>query len=94
MDNATDRSLDSIKGELKELLIRELSLEDITAAQIGDDVPLFGEEGLGLDSLDGVEIVVILQRTYGLDIKDLQKGREIFQSVNTLAAYVQQNLKK
>lgn len=88
-----DKTLDELKQELKELLVENLSLEDITPEEIGDDTPLFGE-GIGLDSLDGVEIVVMLQRQYGLDVKDMQKGREIFQSINTLAYYVKNNCKK
>ena len=86
-------NLGTIKRELKELLVENLSLEDVNPGDIGDDMPLFGDDGLGLDSLDGVEIVVMLQRHYGLDVKDLQKGREIFQSVNSLAAYVIENTK-
>ena len=82
------KSLDELRQELKKLLVENLSIEDVTLADIGDDMPLFGDGGLGLDSLDGVEIVVMLQRHYGLDVKDMQKGREIFQSVNTLAQYV------
>ena len=89
--NATPNAdLSDLKQELKRLMVESLSLEDVTPEEIGDDTPLFGE-GLGLDSLDGVEIVVMLQRHYGLDVKDMQKGREIFQSINTLAAYVREN---
>jgi len=88
VSNAPARTLESVKQELKELLVANLSLEQVTAADIGDDTPLFGEGGLGLDSLDGVEIVVLLQRHYGLDVKDLQQGRELFRSINTLAPYV------
>ncbi len=85
-----NNDINAIKKELKHLLVEHLALEDITAEEIGDDMPLFGE-GVGLDSLDGVEVVVLLQRHYGLDVKDMQKGREIFQSVNTLADYIIKN---
>lgn len=78
-----------IKRELKKLLVEHLALEDIKPEDIGDDMPLFGD-GVGLDSLDGVEVVVLLQRHYGLDVKDMQKGQEIFQSVNTLTDYILQ----
>ncbi len=87
-----NKDIDSLRQELKELLVEHLGLEDITPEEIGDDMPLFGD-GVGLDSLDGVEIVVMLQRHYGLDVKDMQKGQEIFQSVNTLAEYVARNTK-
>ena len=94
MKPTSELTLDEIKVQLKKLLVENLALEDITSEQIEDDMPLFGEEGLGLDSLDGVEIVVMLQRQYGLDVKDMQKGREIFQSVNTLAPYVKEHATK
>ncbi len=81
------REMDAIRARLKELLVSNLSIEGVTADQIKDDDPLFGE-GLGLDSLDAVEIVVILQRHFGVEVKDMEKGREIFRSVNTLAKYV------
>ncbi len=86
-----NKNLEEIKKELKELLVESLSLEDIEPEEIGDEEPLFDENGVGLDSLDGVEVVVMLQRNYGLDVKDMQKGREIFQSINTLAHYVVKN---
>lgn len=89
-----NRTLDDVKRDLKRLLIENLSLEDVKPQNIADDMNLFGEEGLGLDSLDGVEIVVILQRQYGLDVKDMQKGRDIFRCINTLAPYVLANAVK
>ena len=86
-----EKNLEELRKELKELLVESLSLDDIRPEEIGDDDPLFDEEGVGLDSLDGVEVVVMLQRNYGLDVKDMQKGREIFQSISTLADYVMKN---
>lgn len=84
-----DQEIAAIRAQLKELLVSSLNIEGVTPAQIKDDDPLFGEgEGLGLDSLDAVEIVVILQRHFGVEVKDMEKGREIFRSVNTLAAYI------
>ena len=85
MDKET--KLAEIRERLKVLLIEQLSLEDITPEEIGDDMQLFGE-GLGLDSLDAVEIVVLLQRNFNLEVKDLEKSREVFTSVNTLAEYI------
>ena len=82
--------LSTIKTKLKELLISELSLEDIEVSEIADDETLFGE-GLGLDSLDAVEIVVLLQRHFNLEIQDMEKGKEIFFSMDTLAKYVYDN---
>jgi acyl carrier protein len=85
---ANTRSLEGIKEELKRLVVENLSIESLKAEDIKDDMSLFGDNGVGLDSLDGVEIVVLLRRHYGLDVKAMQKGREIFNSINTLAPYV------
>jgi acyl carrier protein len=85
---AAQRTLDEVKVELKRLLVENLSLEDLKPEDIGDDMNLFGEDGVGLDSLDGVEVVVVLHRHYGLDVKAMQKGRDVFRSINTLAPYV------
>jgi acyl carrier protein len=84
---SNNQELAEIRKKLKELLVKNLSLEDIKPTDIKDDEILFGE-GLGLDSLDAVEIVVILQRFFGLEVKDMSKGREIFYSVETLAQYI------
>jgi acyl carrier protein len=89
-----NQSLDEIKTELKRLLVENLSLEDVKAEDIGDDMNLFGEDGVGLDSLDGVEVVVVLHRHFGLDVKAMQKGRDVFRSINTLAPYVLANATK
>ena len=89
-DMDKEQELTQIRRKLKELLVASLSLEDVTPDQIKDDDPLFGE-GLGLDSLDAVEIVVLLQRNFGLEVKDMERGRQIFRSVNTLADYVYEN---
>lgn len=82
--------LAAIRAKLKELLIANLSLEGVTPGQIGDDDPLFGE-GLGLDSLDAVEIIVLMQRNFKVDVKNIEKGSKIFQSVSTLAEYIYAN---
>ena len=86
-DQAKEQQLSEIRTKLKEQLVANLNIEGVTPDQIKDDDALFGE-GLGLDSLDAVEIVVILQRHFGVEVKDMEKGREIFRSVNTLADYI------
>ena len=73
--------------ELKKIIIKELFLEDVTPEEIDDDAPLFGE-GLGLDSLDAVELVVIIQKHFNVEIKDMDEGRVAFESINSLASFI------
>jgi acyl carrier protein len=82
-----------IKEYLKIILIEELNLEDLTSEEIEDDAPLFGE-GLGLDSLDAVELVVLLEKHFGVEVKNLDEGREAFRSVNTLVAFIEERLNR
>ena len=79
--------MDNLKETLKEQIITALSLEDMTPADIPDDIALFSE-GLGLDSIDALELIVLLERNYGIKLADPSQGREILQSVNTMAKYI------
>jgi len=88
-----ENMLIEIKKELKYKLVESLSLDLNPDSDISDDEVLFGT-GLGLDSLDAVEIVVLLQRNYGIEIKDSSKAREIFFSLDTLAKYICANRTK
>ncbi len=76
------------RAKLKEALIRELDLEDITVDDIMDEAPLFGE-GLGLDSLDAIELVVLVQRNFGITMQNQEEARAAFQTFNTLLAYIE-----
>ena len=84
--------LETFHEELKELIIDTLVLEDVTAADIETDAPLFGE-GLGLDSIDALEIAMVLEERYGVTLDDdPEKNQMIFASVRSLAAFVTENL--
>ena len=76
-----------LNKKLKEMIIEELQIEDITPNEIDDDAALFGD-GLGLDSLDAVELVVQLQVYFGVEIKNIEEGRPALQSINTLAEFI------
>ncbi len=79
--------MDVLESELKTKIIESLRLEDVTPEQIQDDAPLFGT-GLGLDSIDALELVVMLENNYGIVIKDIEEGRPAFKSVRALADFV------
>lgn len=84
--------MEQLIEELKKHLIEELNLEDITPADIDAEAPLFGD-GLGLDSIDALEIILILERNYGVKLANAAEAKPIFYSVKTLAEYVMQNRK-
>lgn len=74
--------------ELKAKIIESLNLQDITPDQIDNDAPLFGS-GLDLDSIDALELVVMLEKHYGIVIKDIEEGRPAFHSVRALATFIE-----
>lgn len=79
--------MEALKEELKNKIITTLNLEDITLEDINDNDPLFGD-GLGLDSIDALELIVILDKDYGIKLVDPKEGKTIFQSIETMAAYI------
>ncbi len=81
----------NLKRKLKELLIERLKFEDMTPDDIPDDQPLFAG-GLGLDSIDALEIVVMLESEFGIRVKNETSARESFRSITTLAEYVGEKL--
>lgn len=82
--------INSLKERIKQLMVENLMLQ-ITAADIKDDLPLFGPGGLGLDSVDALQLVVALDKNFGLRIRDPEAARAILQSVNTMAEAVRQS---
>lgn len=85
--------MDALKQELKEKIIAVLNLEDVSASDIDDTDPLFGE-GLGLDSIDALELIVLLDKDYGIKLTDPKEGKNIFQSIDTMADYITANRTK
>jgi len=79
--------MNELKQELKEKIIEQLNLEDIAVAEIADTDPLFGE-GMGLDSIDALELIVMLDKDYGIKLADPKEGKKIFASIDTMAAYI------
>ena len=73
---------------LKEILIRNLKLEDMEPADIDDTMPLFGEDGLGLDSVDSIELVLTVDKEFGVKIADSKEYEKIFANVQSLLDYI------
>ncbi|MBC7688814.1 MAG: acyl carrier protein [Aquabacterium sp.] len=82
-----------LKQQLKEQIIQFLNLISVKREDIKDDEPLFGE-GLGLDSIDSIELIVLLGREYGITIQDPKEGRKILVDINTMATYIEQHRTK
>lgn len=85
--------MEELELELKQEIIKVLNLEDMTPDDIETDAPLFGE-GLGLDSIDVLEIIVLLEKKYGIKLANPAEGKGIFKSIATIADYVSRNRKK
>ena len=83
-----DALIDQLKGEI----IEQLNLEDLKKEDIDNDAPLFGE-GLGLDSIDALELIVLLEKNHGIKIANPADGKKIFQSIRTMAEFIQANKK-
>jgi len=82
-----------LKEQLKRQIIQFLNLTDLTPADISDTEPLFGD-GLGLDSIDSLELIVLMKKEYGIDIRDPREGRKVLVDVATMADYIEKNGKK
>ncbi len=84
--------MEELKEQLKQQIIECLNLEEMTPADIDADAPLFGE-GLGLDSIDALEIILLLEREYNIRLENPAQAKPIFYSVSTLAEYISKNRK-
>ena len=82
--------MDKLISDLKKQIIAQLNLQDVKPEDIGDDQPLF-VEGLGLDSIDALELIVLLQQHYNIRIANPQEGPKIFRSVKSIAEFIQAN---
>ena len=81
-------------NDLKLQIKEALNLEELTVEDFDENAPLFGEDGIGLDSIDILELIVLLEKQYGIRLSNPKEGKAIFQSVKTIAEYVQENRKK
>ena len=79
--------MDELISKLKIEVIEQLNLEDVKPEDIDADAPLFGE-GLGLDSIDALELIVLLEKNYGIKIEDPKDGKKVFHSIRTMAEYI------
>jgi len=84
---------EQLKQTLKQQIVTFLNLTSVQPENIKDDEPLFGE-GLGLDSIDSLELIVLLHREYGINIQDPKEGRKVLVDINTMVAYIEQHRTK
>lgn len=85
--------MEELIEQIKLQIIEALNLEGMTPADIDDDAPLFGD-GLGLDSIDVLELIVLMEKNYGIRLKNPEEGKKVFRSVAVMAAYVAENRTK
>ncbi|WP_257668360.1 phosphopantetheine-binding protein [Parapedobacter tibetensis] len=84
--------MSELTQELKAKIITQLNLEDINVDNLEDDTPLFGD-GLGLDSIDALELIVMLDKSYGIKLSDPKEGRKVFETIQTMADFIEANRK-
>ena len=85
--------MSELKEELKKKIITQLNLEDVVIEDFEDSTPLFGE-GVGLDSIDALELIVMMDKDYGIRLTDPKEGRKVFESVDVMAAYIEEHRTK
>ena len=85
--------MDKLMSDLKVQIVNQLNLQDVKPEDIGDDQPLF-VEGLGLDSIDALELIVLLQQNYKVKLSNAEDGPQVFRSVRTMADYIRDHQKQ
>jgi acyl carrier protein len=85
--------MDNLILTLKNEIIEALNLEDMKPEDIDENAPLFGD-GLGLDSIDALELIVLMEKNYGIKLQDPNQGKEIFRSIKVMAEYIAANRTK
>ena len=86
--------MNELINELKLKVIDALNLEGMVPEDIDENAPLFGDQGLGLDSIDVLELIVLLEKNYGIRLANPKEGKDVFQSMAVMADYVSANRKK
>lgn len=86
--------MEELIQELKNEIVSALNLEDVRPEDINPSAPLFGDSGLGLDSIDALELIVLMEKKYGIKLDNPAQGREIFTSLDTMAGYITAHRKK
>lgn len=80
--------MDNLREKLKVEIVELLNLEDVDPQSLSNDEQLFGS-GLGLDSIDALELIVLLERNYGIKIEDPEEGKKVFQTIDTIAEFIE-----
>ena len=86
--------MEQLINDLKQQIKEALNLEELSLEEFDESAPLFGDEGIGIDSIDVLEIIVLLEKNYGIRLASPKEGKAIFKSIKTIAEYVQANRKK
>jgi acyl carrier protein len=80
--------MDNLKEDLKKQIIEQLNLEELQVSDIADDARLFSADGIGLDSIDALELIVLLEKYHGIQVTNPEEGKEAFMTINTMADYI------
>lgn len=83
----------TLKEELKRHIIEQLNLEDVRIEDFTDSAPLFGEGGVGLDSIDALELIVLLEKHYQINVTNPEEGKVVFYSIDSMADYIEKHRK-